>query len=109
MKTGTKPTKAALAAARAQLESRLIVETDIQPGQMTPLAYLLKVINDETTDPGRRDRLAIAAAPYCHPKLIERHSVGKKMQQSEAAEKAAIGTPWAQDLDVDGTAPNAYS
>src|SRR5262245_24204224 len=94
---------------RVRAQAALMMETDIQPGQMTPLAYLLKVINDETTDPGRRDRLAIAAAPYCHPKLIERHSVGKKMQQSEAAEKAAIGTPWAQDLDVDGTAPNAYS
>jgi len=98
-----------LAIERARAQASLLAEIDIPPGQMTPLAYLLKVINDETTDPDRRDRLAIAAAPYCHPKLMERHSVGKKMQQSEAAERAAVGTPWAQDLDVDGTAPHTYS
>jgi len=98
MKRGPKP-KELIARSRAQ--ARLIVETDIQPGQMTPLAYLLKVINDETVDSDRRDRLAIAAAPYCHPKLMERHSVGKKDQQASAAETASMGTPWANDLDGD--------
>jgi hypothetical protein len=94
-----KPTKKQLALARAQLEGRLLVETDIQPGQMTPLAYLLMVINDPNTNSDRRDRLAIAAAPYCHPKLMERHTVGKKDRQSEAAETAGMGTPWAEDLE----------
>jgi hypothetical protein len=86
---------------RSRAQTRLLVETDIQPGQMTPLAYLLMVINDPTVDSDRRDRLAIAAAPYCHPKLMERHTVGKKDQRAEAAEQAGMGTPWAQDLDLD--------
>jgi hypothetical protein len=30
----------------------------------TPLAYMLRVIRDEAVDPVRRDRMAIAAAPY---------------------------------------------
>src|SRR5262245_41133185 len=84
---------------RSRAQARLLVETDIQPGQMTPLAYLLMVINDPTTDAERRDRLAIAAAPYCHPKLMERHTVGKKDQQAEAADAAGMGTSWVADLE----------
>jgi hypothetical protein len=42
--------------------------------------------------------MAIAAAPYCHPKLADL-AKGKKEQQAEAAEVAGIGTPWSQDLD----------
>ena len=96
MKRGPK-TKELIERSRAQ--ARLIVETDIQPGQMTPLAYLLMVINDPTVDSDRRDRLAIAAAPYCHPKLMERHTMGKKDQQTEAAEQAGMGTGWTTDLE----------
>lgn len=33
---------------------------------VTPLAYMLAIMRDENADPLLRDRMAIAAAPYCH-------------------------------------------
>lgn len=53
-----------------------------------PLEYMLDLINDPTVDDSRRDRLAVAAAPYCHPKIGEG---GKKEQKQGAAEKASKG------------------
>lgn len=35
----------------------------------TPLDYQLRVMRDPTVDHDRRDKMAIAAAPYVHPKL----------------------------------------
>jgi hypothetical protein len=34
---------------------------------VSPLQYLLGVVNDPTASPSRRDRAAIAAARLCHP------------------------------------------
>ncbi len=34
-----------------------------------PLEHMLKVMNDPNADNERRDRMAVAAAPYVHPKL----------------------------------------
>lgn len=53
-----------------------------------PLAYMLQVMNDPEADPGRRDRMAVAAAPYMHPKVGEG---GKKEQRSAAAKTAGAG------------------
>jgi hypothetical protein len=44
--------------------------------------------------------MAIAAAPYCHPKIAD-YQRGKKDQQTEAAETAGIGTPWAADIEME--------
>jgi hypothetical protein len=74
-----------------------ITEASKVPGVM-PLDYMLSVIRDPTATQERRDRMAIAAAPYCHPKLADL-AKGKKDQQADAAETAGIGTPWASDLD----------
>ncbi len=35
----------------------------------TPRDYMLRVMRDETVDPARRDAMAKAVAPYCHPRL----------------------------------------
>jgi hypothetical protein len=35
----------------------------------TPLHYMLSVVADPTADVDRRDRMAIAAAPFCHPRI----------------------------------------
>ena len=35
---------------------------------LTPLEYMLAVMRDETQDPERRLRMAIAAAPFVHAK-----------------------------------------
>ena len=37
--------------------------------KLTPLAYLLNAINDARVPEKRRDELAIAALPYCSPRL----------------------------------------
>jgi hypothetical protein len=63
----------------------------------TPLEYMLDVMNDPNVPEARRDRMANAAAPYCHPRLIP-VKPGKKHAQTAAAKTAGIGTPWAKDL-----------
>src|SRR5262245_25985912 len=68
-----------------------------QVGEITPLAYLLSVIRDSEADPRRRDRAAIAAAQYCHPRLAEKT---RKAQAAEAAEQAG-GSRWGNDLAAD--------
>ena len=65
---------------------------------MQPLEYMLTVMNDPAADQTRRDRMAIAAAPYCHPRMSDMVK-GKKTQETEAAEMAGVGTAWADDLD----------
>jgi phage terminase small subunit len=49
---------------------------------------MLRVMNDPSVDPARRDRMATAAAPFVHAKVGEG---GKKDQQADAAQKAAVG------------------
>jgi|SRR5215218_1230364 len=60
------------------------------PENLTPLDYMLRVMNDPTAQPERRDRLAIAAAPFCHPRANEGKK-GKKEEQADAARAAASG------------------
>lgn len=44
---------------------------------ITPLDYMLKVMRDAKADPGRRDDMAKAAAPYVHPKLANMQHSGR--------------------------------
>ena len=50
-----------------------------------PLDYMLAVMRDKTADVSRRDRMAIAAAPYVHKRT---DLVGKKEAAQQAAETA---------------------
>jgi hypothetical protein len=52
------------ASRRSQEVTAAIIET----GEL-PLEYMLKVVRDENADQKRRDAMAIAAAPYVHPRL----------------------------------------
>lgn len=52
---------------------------------MTPLDYMLTVMNDSEADHDRRDRMAIAAAPFVHEKPSDR-ALGKKEQAQLKAE-----------------------
>lgn len=56
---------------------------------LDPLAYMLKVMNDPAEDASRRAQMAIAAAPYCHPRMGE--GKGKKTDQAERAMAAGTG------------------
>lgn len=53
---------------------------------MTPLEYMLSVMNCRNADDERRDRMAIAAAPYVHQKASDK-KLGKKEQQLEDAKQ----------------------
>jgi hypothetical protein len=44
-------------------------ETIIAKAKITPLEYMLGVLEDEAADPQDRRWAANAAAPYCHAKL----------------------------------------
>jgi hypothetical protein len=50
-----------------------------------PLAYMLEVMNDPEVDIVRRDRMAQAAAPYCHPRKADAPAT----KREDAEEKAA--------------------
>jgi hypothetical protein len=52
-----------------------------------PLDYMLSVMRDANADPKRRDAMAIAAAPYLHPKVS---AVEAKPNEPAAAEVAGI-------------------
>lgn len=56
-------------------------------GRKNPLEYMLDVMNDPGADEKRRDYMAVAAAPYMHPKVEK----GKKQEKQEGAERAAAG------------------
>lgn len=70
------------------------------PAEGTPLRHLLDVMMDRTADPKRRDRCAIAALPYLHPRTAE-YRVGKKDREAEAARTAGARTAWVDDLADD--------
>jgi hypothetical protein len=49
----------------ATAEARAVAEAT----GILPLDYMLSVMRDANTEPKRRDAMAIAAAPYLHPKV----------------------------------------
>jgi hypothetical protein len=75
----------------------------VAAGAMMPLDYMLAVIRDSTARTDRRDKMAIAAAPYCHPRVADARK-GKKDRQVAAAVTAGKGTAWASDLEFEGRA-----
>ena len=68
----------------------------------SPLDYMLAVLRDPTAAKERRDRMAIAAAPFCHkrymePVVQERKTLKKK--RAEDAEKVGTKGRWSGLLD----------
>lgn len=45
-------------------------------GGETPLEYMLRVMRDQSADSERRDKMAVAAATYLHPKLATTEITG---------------------------------
>ena len=84
---------------RPKKEAKLNIEVpgDIRAAaktcRLSPLEYMLGVLNDEAAAPERRDRMAQAAAPFVHAKA-EAADGGKKQQRERAAETAERGTSW---------------
>ncbi len=65
------------------------IQTEALAENLEPLAYMLKVMNDPGESKERRDRMAIASAPFCHPRKGE--GAGKKEEKSERANSAGEG------------------
>src|SRR3954467_9387820 len=71
--------------------------TALASGRLSPLDYMLAVMNDPDADPARRDRMAVAAAPYVHVRAADAKP-GKKEAAEQAALTAGRGTSWDQLL-----------
>lgn len=65
-------------------------KTKAAPDDKAPLDYMLGVMNDPDADDARRDRMAIAAAPFVHARAGEEKS-GKRAQAKDRAAAAAEG------------------
>lgn len=59
-------------------------------GTLDPLTYMLNVMNDPHEPKDRRDRMAISAAPFVHPRKGEA-GTGKKDEQADRAKVAGQG------------------
>ena len=57
---------------------------------LTPLDYMLQVMRDPSQDSARRDRMAMAAAPFVHIRAADAKP-GKKDLAADAAKTAAKG------------------
>lgn len=75
-------------AARASVDVPKDIRAAAREARMSPLEYMLAVLNDDSADEQRRDRMAIAAAPYVHARA-EAVAGGKKAQRQERAEQSA--------------------
>lgn len=62
--------------------------------RLSPLEYMLSVMNDAEADPARRDRMAQAAAPFVHPKA-EAPKTSKADELANKSRTAEDGTSWA--------------
>ena len=65
-----------------------VLQGEVLPANMTPLEYMLGVMNNRKAEADRRDRMAMAAAPYVHGKVGEQ---GKKTAKQAAATNATAG------------------
>src|SRR5690606_11095801 len=81
------------------------IAKEAKKSKMSPLDYMLTVINDDKADQSRRDRLAIAAAPFCHEKVSERKPTRGEEKDRDATEAATdeFAVPSGPRLAVDNT------
>lgn len=73
------------------------IKSAARKSKLSPLDYMLTVMNDEDAEAARRDRMAIAAAPFVHARPGDKPQ-GKKEAAQEAAQTAGAGTEWGDDL-----------
>ena len=67
--------------------------TALASGRLLPLDHMLAVINDPQVDDARRDRMAIAAAPYVHARAADAKP-GKKQEAEQAGLTAERDMSW---------------
>jgi hypothetical protein len=71
-------------------------------GELSPLDFLLRLVNDETAPPALRLKAAGLAAPFIHPRTpimpTSYRYISRKRQREIDAETAGVGTDWGTDL-----------
>ena len=70
---------------------------------ISPLDFMLSVMRDETADVRRRDAMAMAAAPYIHPRLASVEHGGNQAKPAQMVMRvefvrARDGKPVPEDL-----------
>ena len=66
-------------------ETSADIEASAVAENMTPLEYMLKVMRDPRENADRRDRMAIAACPFCHVRKGESNGKADKMNRATIA------------------------
>lgn len=92
-----RPKSAKSPKALALKEAPSDIKSAARKSKLNPLDYMLAVMNDDEADAARRDRMAIAAAPFVHARPGDKPQ-GKKEAAQEAAQTAGAGTEWGDDL-----------
>ena len=88
-KSSKNPRKSGKRVPVAAEKSPVMVSVPSEDGtKKLPLDYMIDVMNDPEAEQSRRDRMAIAATPFMHPKYGES---GKKEEKKKAAEAAGSG------------------
>ena len=63
-----------------------------EPAPNTPLAYCLEVMRDKAASPARRDRMAIAAVPFLHQRVVETGiKAARQDRATQVAKTARLG------------------
>lgn len=81
-------------AAEAPAEPKTIKKAAKAAG-LSPLDYMLSVMNDTAADDARRDKMAIAAAPFVHIKPADAAPGVKAERQKRGEEVAQSGGKFA--------------
>lgn len=77
--------------AAAKADAPAAIKREAKKAGLTPLDYMLQVMNDAEADDARRDRMAIAAAPFVHVKPAEVQGGVKAERQKRGEEVASSG------------------
>ena len=70
---------------KARNETPADIQSAAAYENMTPLEYMLKVMRDPREDADRRDRMAIAACPFCHARKGESNGKADKASRATIA------------------------
>jgi hypothetical protein len=87
---GSKDKQPRLTAAGVARSVALSRKAVIKAGGILPLPYMLAVMNDPKQPQTRRDKMAIAAACFCHPRLTVYAETKRPSQMSDAELDKAI-------------------
>jgi hypothetical protein len=81
---GAKDKKPRVTAVAIKKTAKLTQKVVAKTGGTLPLPYMLKIMNDPKQPQTRRDKMAIAAAGFCHPRLTVYAEMKRPSQMSDS-------------------------